>query len=74
MPPTDEQSRVSVDDILTASGTIATPPLEPEAVIVIQQEPEEPEAVIVIQQEPEVNPAILQAAETIVEDTLQVSL
>ena len=61
MPPTDEQSGVSVDDILTASGTIATPPLEPEAVIVVQQEPE-------------VNPAILQAAETIVEDTIQVSL
>ena len=54
----DEQSGVSVDDILTASGTIATPPLEPEAVIVVQQEPE-------------VNLAILQAAETIVEDALQ---
>jgi hypothetical protein len=60
LPPTDEQSGVSVDDILTASGTIATPPLEPEAVIVVQQEPE-------------VNLAILQAAETIVEDALQVS-
>ncbi|CAG2226604.1 NBR1 [Mytilus edulis] len=34
----DEQTRVSVDDILTTSGTIATPPLEPEAVAMPTQE------------------------------------